>query len=169
MFLTDVINFHRRHGIQGGSTFEHVIKNLTEDEIKYRLGFLFEELIETTKAFGVNVDSGAELALKNLIANATIDYKNYDELEIIDGLLDLVYVSFGTLDLMELSEGQIREHQAEIQRANMSKERSSGADDSRSKRKHSLDIVKPKGWKGPNHGAIMESRVKRFLETANEK
>jgi len=155
MFLRNVLDFHEKFDIRRGNSNE-VSQKLTENEIRFRVGFLMEELSETMKAMGFPDDSES---VQTYIASITIDADKYDELEIIDGLLDLIYVAFGTLDLMHLSETQIRDHQLEIQRANMSKERSADANDPRSKRKNSLDIVKPEGWKGPDHGAIMEKYI----------
>jgi len=162
MFLNDVLTFHRKFGLTGGSS--SVIRNLTSDEIRYRLKFLYEELGETRKAFGVREPSQSREAMISHFNNVYIDASKYDELEVIDGLLDLVWVAFGTLDLMEISEDQIRSHWEEISRANLSKERSTGADDPRSKRKNSLDIVKPEGWKGPDHKKVMDTYVKKAFE-----
>jgi predicted HAD superfamily Cof-like phosphohydrolase len=70
--------------------------------------------------------------------------------EQIDALLDLVYIAVGTLDIMGVH-GQA--HWDEIQRANMSKIRANDA--SQSKRGSSLDVIKPEGWKGPDHQKIL--------------
>lgn len=163
MFLRDVLDFHEKFGIRRGDS-NQVSQKLTEEEIRFRIGFLLEELNETMVAFGLQKDVADKETLRNFITKVEIEEGNYDELEIIDGLLDIIYVAFGTLDLMHLSEEQIRDHQSEIQRANMSKERSINADDPRSKRKNSLDIVKPEGWEGPNHEAIMQKYVKQSFE-----
>jgi len=135
MIITDVIDFNMKYGLPHGERDDLTSKivDLTNDEIDYRLGFLEEEYLETKKAF-----------------------KENNTEEIIDGLLDLVYVAIGTLTLMEMSEVQIREHWSEIQRANMTKERSSGDGDVRSKRGHSLDVVKPEGWTPPDHQTILK-------------
>jgi len=169
MFLRHVIEFHTKFGLKNGDTNSTVCKNLTEDEIRFRLGFLFEELFETVDACGLDLNPQVKNSLIESINSAHINLNKYDELEIIDGLLDLIYVSFGTLLLKGLSEVQIREHQLEIQRANMSKERSL-ENDSRSKRNHSLDVVKPEGWKGPDHEKIMDENIEiNFRNTSNEK
>ena len=168
MFLKDVIEFHRKFGIEGGNYGNTVVRNLLPDEIRFRLGFLFEEFAETAKASGLKINKDILELFVNEIKNSEVDTLNYDGLEVIDGLLDLVYVALGTLDLKELSETQIRSHWTEIQRANMSKERSTGANDARSKRKHSLDIVKPDGWKGPDHNSIMDKAVKNSLRKESD-
>lgn len=68
----------------------------------------------------------------------------------IDALVDLVYVALGTADLHGI---KWQPHWADVQRANMTKERVPSAADS--KRGHSLDVRKPKGWKGPDHEKIL--------------
>ncbi len=155
MMLDSVLKFHDKFGIRRG-TSKNTCINLKEDEIRFRLNFLFEELFETAIAFGLEIRPEIIESIKAIIRNSVISVDKYDELEVIDGLLDLVYVALGTLDLKELSEEQIRQHWNAIQIANMSKERSTN-NDSRSKRKHSLDIVKPAGWTGPNHKDIMDN------------
>jgi len=68
-----------------------------------------------------------------------------------DALVDLVYVAHGTALMMGLPWQKIWD---EVQRANMSKERAK-ADGSNSKRRTGLDIVKPKGWVGPDHSKAL--------------
>jgi predicted HAD superfamily Cof-like phosphohydrolase len=80
------------------------------------------------------------------------DYANGDMLKAADALVDLVYVAMGTASMMGLPWQQLWD---EVQRANMSKVRASGADDARSVRKSALDVVKPEGWKGPDHRAAV--------------
>ena len=155
MFLKDVLKFHDKFGIRRGNSND-VSKKLTEEEIRFRARFLMEELSETMTAMGFPMNTATSQAH---IMAVGLNPNNYDELEIIDGLLDLVYVALGTLDLMHLNEDQIRDHWADIQRANISKERSTSANDPRSKRKNSLDIVKPDGWKGPDHKSVMDKHI----------
>lgn len=64
-----------------------------------------------------------------------------------DALCDLVWVALGTANFMGIPFDACW---AEVRRANMAKERASGADDPRSKRASALDVVKPKGWKPPD-------------------
>lgn len=103
------------------------------DVLEYRRGFLQEELDEFTEACqGQNL----ELAL--------------------DALLDLVYVAYGTALLMGVSPEAWQELFDDVQRANMAKERATSANDPRSKRSHSLDVVKPTGWIGPRGADILK-------------
>lgn len=72
--------------------------------------------------------------------------------EAADALVDLVYVALGTAHMMAVP---FDECWAEVQRANMQKVRASGADDPRTKRSHSLDIVKPDGWRPPDIEGVL--------------
>jgi predicted HAD superfamily Cof-like phosphohydrolase len=69
-----------------------------------------------------------------------------------DALLDLAWVTHGTATMMGLPWGMGWRN---IDAANMAKERATGADDPRSKRKSALDVVKPEGWKEPNHSLVI--------------
>jgi predicted HAD superfamily Cof-like phosphohydrolase len=69
-----------------------------------------------------------------------------------DALVDIVYVAMGTAYMMGLPWQQLWD---EVQRSNMDKVRASDA--SQSKRKNSLDVVKPQGWVGPDLKRIIES------------
>lgn len=71
-----------------------------------------------------------------------------------DALVDLVYVAYGTALMMGL--GRIwPQLWAEVQRANMSKVRAA-VDGSDSKRRSSLDVIKPPGWVGPDLKSIID-------------
>jgi predicted HAD superfamily Cof-like phosphohydrolase len=78
---------------------------------------------------------------------------------VADALVDLVYVAMGTAHLMGLPFDELW---AEVQRANLSKERATGADDPRSKRANHLDVVKPEGWVAPD----VEGVIRRHVEAA---
>jgi predicted HAD superfamily Cof-like phosphohydrolase len=69
-----------------------------------------------------------------------------------DALVDLIYVASGTAHLAGL---RLDDHFDEVHRANLTKERATGADDGRSKRGHALDVVKPPGWRAPDHAPIL--------------
>lgn len=103
---------------------------LPDDVAKYRSNFMQEELDE----FNDSVETG------DLAGQA-------------DALVDLVYVALGTAHMMGLPWVPLWD---DVQRANMSKERATSANDSRSKRSHSLDVVKPEGWKGPKTQEILD-------------
>lgn len=67
-----------------------------------------------------------------------------------DALVDLAYVLHGTALMMGLPWPVLW---AEVQRANMAKERATHA--SQSKRGSALDVIKPEGWRGPDHTAAL--------------
>lgn len=98
---------------------------MPKDVADFRIAFLEEELAEFKLAVADN-----------------------DLPEQIDALVDLVVVAMGTAHIMGFN---WNEHWNEVYEANMRKKRAQGPNDARSKRKHMLDIVKPKDWIGPNH------------------
>lgn len=100
----------------------------SRDVVEYRARFLQEELDEF-------ISSAHEGDLEGAA----------------DALVDLVYVAYGTALLLGISPACWHELFSDVQRANMAKERATSANDPRSKRGHSLDVVKPAGWEGP-HG-----------------
>lgn len=67
--------------------------------------------------------------------------------KIADALADLIYVAYGTALLFGIHPETWQKVWAAVQKANMSKVRVKSAKDS--KRKSDYDVVKPKGWKGP--------------------
>ena len=127
----DVKAFHQKFELATDETEPrpHLLDVSTTD---YRAEFLQEELDEFVDA---------------------CDEGNLDKAT--DALLDIVYVAYGTALMMGVSPACWNELWAEVQRANMSKERATSAGDERSKRSNSLDVVKPVGWRGPNGGEIL--------------
>lgn len=125
----DVLAFQYKFGVLPQKGVPHFP---SKDVIEFRQKFLQEELDE----FKLACEEG-----------------NMEKA--IDALLDLSYVINGTALLFGINPQCWSECWDEVHRANMSKVRVSGADDARSKRGHSLDVVKPAGWKGPDHGPIL--------------
>lgn len=101
---------------------------LRNDLMSFRINFLKEELCELEKAVNEN---------------------NLEE--VFDALIDLTYVAMGTAWMMNLpwEEGWL-----EVHSSNMRKIKAEDA--SQSKRGHSIDIVKPKDWIGPNLKKILD-------------
>lgn len=124
-----VRSFHKKFELDHHSRTEPSL--LLPDVQKFREDFLDEEL-----------DEFKEAIIDGDIAKAA------------DALVDLVYVALGTAHLMGLD---FDAHFEEVQKANMAKERSTGTDDPRSKRRHQLDVVKPVGWKPPDHLPILKA------------
>lgn len=134
----DVQDFHTKYGVPLANA-----PTLLEGEAyNFRLGFMQEELQEFVQA---NYDGDLAKAL--------------------DALLDLVYVAYGTAQMMGVPPAMWQEMWDAVQHANMSKVRASSA--SESKRGTSLDVVKPAGWEGPDrkHKEI----IARYLALANAK
>lgn len=96
------------------------------DLMKVRIRFLAEELKEVNKA-------AAEGDLE----------------EVLDGLVDLVYVAVGTAFLFNLDFPNAWKN---VQEANMAKVQASA--DNPGKRGYARDIVKPPGWKKPDHAQL---------------
>jgi len=126
--------FHRKFDlpVSGG----RAPRELTPQEVDFRLKFLVEELLEIADALGFDMEVGyrPKPGAKQDVPRA------------FDGLLDLVYVALGTAHMggWPWAEGF-----REVQRANMSKVRAK-QDGSDSTRGSSLDVVKPVGFQPPN-------------------
>lgn len=72
-----------------------------------------------------------------------VDAVNARDLEeLVDGLVDLIYVAAGTLNMLGV---EPQTHWDEVHNANMAKRRGT------TKRGSSYDAVKPEGWTPPNH------------------
>lgn len=106
---------------------------LDDDTYNFRLGFMQEELREYVSSHHDN-----------------------DLATAFDSLIDLVYVAYGTAQMMGCTPAMWDEMWAAVQRANMSKVRATSA--SESKRGTALDVVKPAGWTSPDqaHKEIIE-------------
>lgn len=132
--------------------------------LRFRLGFKIEELSELASACGMPdlADRLAELdqELKDpnsAVSSVFVSFQNLEKAA--DALGDLKYVTDGTAHMLGIPFNEVFD---EIQRANMAKERASGADDPRSTRPHALNVVKPAGWTAPNHAPILERHAARF-------
>jgi predicted HAD superfamily Cof-like phosphohydrolase len=71
---------------------------------------------------------------------------------VADALADLAYVVLGTSHYYGVPFDAVFE---EIHRANLTKERSGGEQDPRSKRSSGLDVVKPRWWTPPDVGGVL--------------
>lgn len=136
-------------------------KQLSYDLVKFRGGFMLEELAEFFDANGIRRlaahlrDAMAMLRANRFEASMGADH---DLAQAGDALVDLTYVALGTAHFMGLP---FDDMWGEVQRANMSKERATGANDPRSKRGHFSDVVKPVGWKGPDHEPLIRAAAER--------
>jgi|SRR6056300_776666 len=92
--------------------------------LEFRLNFLQEELDETRAAVVIDRDPS----------------------EVVDGLIDLCVIAIGTLDAFNVDAQKAWE---EVHKCNMAKER--GVKESRPNPLGLPDLIKPEGWKGPDH------------------
>jgi predicted HAD superfamily Cof-like phosphohydrolase len=123
----DVAAFHEKFGLPRPTAPTMINGEL----LAFRIKFMQEELDEYREA----IEAG-------------------DMPKAFDALIDLVYVAMGTSVLHGFP------WQAgwdEVQRANMTKERATSAE--QSKRGTTFDVVKPEGWTAPNIEAILEAYV----------
>ena len=125
--IDDINRFHRKFG------FKKTDKPSIPDDpelVNFRTSFLIEELAEYTNA---------------------ITQKN--KAEVLDALVDIVYIALGTAWLFNLP---FEKAWKEVQRANMEKIR---AKDTTGKRGTKFDVIKPKNWKPPNIERIVEEEI----------
>ena len=121
-YMQDIKDFHSRFGLLGPSKPTDISKEMAD----FRCGFMFEEFNETRNAMILGSEAGLGPE------------------DILDGLVDLVYVALGTAYLygFDFDEAWRRVHTA-----NMQKIRAENKEDS--KRGSTFDVVKPDGWKPP--------------------
>lgn len=139
----DVSLFHEKFDLKATDDPGH---ELPEDLLKFRARFLLEELREYLNATGCMV---VHLEDSNDVITGVGDF---DAEKAFDALIDLCYVALGTayLHRFPFDEGWAR-----VQEANMAKVRAEGADDARSTRGHSADVVKPEGWRPASLGDLL--------------
>jgi predicted HAD superfamily Cof-like phosphohydrolase len=125
-WVQDINDMHRKFGVHKWVSEQLVAgdKEKLSKFLEFRLNFLQEELDETRSA-------------------AIMD-KNPEE--IVDGLIDLCVVAIGTLDAFGIDAYKAWD---EVHNANMSKE--PGIKESRPNPLGLPDLIKPEGWKGPEH------------------
>ena len=111
---------------------------LTDDQQKFRIDFMQEELDEY------------KLACKEKDLEGQFD-----------ALIDLVYVALGTAWMQGFP---FKYGWAEVQRANMAKSRATSDPSKQTKRKSTIDVFKPEGWKGPDIKRILDERFQEVAE-----
>ena len=129
--IDDIDKFHKKFGFEKNTKVG--IPNNSE-LINFRTSFLMEELSEYTNAI-VKKDSA----------------------EVLDALVDIVYIALGTAWLFNLPFDKAWK---EIQAANMKKVR---AKDTTGKRGTKFDVIKPKDFKEPNIRRIIEDEKVRTV------
>lgn len=119
----DIESFHTKFGLSYGGA----PRPLPYDLAQFRIKFLQEELDEYAAAYE---------------ADDSLEARE----DMLDALVDLVYVALGTAYLHGFN---FAEAWRRVQVANMSKVRVERIEDS--KRGSAFDVVKPEGWKPPRH------------------
>lgn len=123
-WVKDINDMHAKYGVHDWMEKNKDNKELMQQFLEFRLKFLEEELNETRAA-------------------AVFDR---NPSEIVDGLIDLCVIAIGTMDAFGVDA-----HEAwnRVHKANMDKE--VGVKESRPNPLGLPDLVKPKGWKAPEH------------------
>tara|TARA_A100001011_G_C14205467_1_gene797590 strand:- start:158 stop:568 length:411 start_codon:yes stop_codon:yes gene_type:complete len=121
-WVKDIAEMHKKYGVNDWVR-DPKNKEQLRQFLVFRLDFLEEEFDETQKAF---FDGNKE--------------------EIVDGLIDLCVIAIGTLNAFDIDA-----HEAwnRVFKANMDKE--VGIKPGRPNPLGLPDLIKPKGWKGPEH------------------
>ena len=137
-FVKDIRNMHKQFGVHQWLR-DSKNKDKLRDFMVFRLDFLEEEFEETQKAFFSNDKEG-----------------------VVDGLIDLIVVAIGTLDILGVDTDKAWD---EVHEANMSKE--PGIKESRPNPLGLPDMIKKPDWKGPNHEGNT-GRLDEFLKIKNK-
>lgn len=124
----DTMAFQQKYGLWRKDQFGI----LPEEEMKVKIGHLYEELAEIDKA-----------------------HKEGNIYEISDGLTDLIYVVSGLLNLMNMPAQALWN---DVQARNMQKIRATK--DNVGKRGSTFDVIKPEGWLPPRTKDIIDSTLR---------
>ena len=135
-YYDDVREFHEKNGVPHHPDERPHL--LSADEQEFRVKFLREEL-----------DEFADAHAQGRLADAA------------DALVDLAVVCLGTAHMMGVPFGECWDA---VHAANMTKVRATGDDDPRSKRGSGLDIVKPAGFRPPDHRPALEAARLAWLQ-----
>jgi predicted HAD superfamily Cof-like phosphohydrolase len=148
-FFTDIADFHQKFDL----TYDGNARQLPNDLIEFRIGFMQEELDEyVTHASETAVELTGPEGDDHSQENGGGFTPDKDAVVAglegqLDALVDLVYVALGTAYLQGF---KFEEAWARVHAANMRKKRAE-PDGSDSKRGSPNDVVKPEGWVAPSH------------------
>lgn len=120
----DINEMHAKYGVHDWIEDNMDNAEIMQKFLDFRLKFLEEELNETKAA--AQYDRNAS--------------------EVVDGLIDLCVIAIGTLDAFNVDAQKAWEA---VHAANMAKE--VGVKESRPNPLGLPDLIKPEGWKGPEH------------------
>lgn len=124
--LYQVIDFHKKFDLPGPDTPQMLDLNT----FMFRAKFMQEELNEFKEA-----------------------HAEGDLEKSFDSLIDLIYVALGTAYLQGFTPEVFEEGWDRVHEANMAKERCTDA--SKSSRGSTADVIKPEGWKAPDHRDLL--------------
>ena len=128
----DISDMHQKFGVNKWFTKNKSNKELMKKYLMFRMLMLNEELHETMQA---------------------VNSENPEE--IVDGLIDICVFAIGTLNVLEVDADKAWDA---IHNANIAKE--PGVKAGRPNPFGMPDLLKPEGWKGPdhsdNHGSISD-------------
>lgn len=147
--VRDIQEFHEKFGLE----YKGKPRALPKDMFEFREKFLLEELHEYQMNSPLATDE-ASVGVQYRQGHAIAAYLE----ESLDALVDLVYVALGTSYLhgFDFREAWRRVHEANMQKMRAAKP----ADSTRSDGKGwEFDIVKPKGWKAPNHLDLVSDHI----------
>ena len=137
-WVQDIANMHEKFGVN------NVVANFSPEQLnsflKFRLDFILEELKESYKAAGYELQSTLNQVK---LAHALTEE---DAEEVVDGLIDISVVAIGTLDVLQVDSYKAWDS---VLNANMAKE--VGIKPSRPNKLGLPDLVKPVGWCAPSH------------------
>ncbi len=122
-WANDIYMMHNKYGVREWFEKNKDDKELMRKYLMFRMLMINEEMHETLQALNTG--------------NAE---------EIVDGLIDLCVFAIGTLDVFGVDANKAWD---EIYRANMDKK--AGVKPGRPNPFGLPDLLKPGGWKGPNH------------------
>ena len=124
-YWDDISDMHWKFGVNAWVKKQVLSGNyeLLHKFLKFRLDCINEELNETKDAFD-----------------------NRDPEEVVDGLIDILVFTLGTLDVMGVNATKAWK---EVHKANIAKK--VGVKESRPNPFGLPDLVKPEGWEGPCH------------------
>lgn len=131
----DINQMHEK--FEMNEAIRNMDSNTLQRFLRFRLDFLEEELSE---AFDAYYDGNSE--------------------EIVDAMIDLCVVAIGTLDAFAVDPNKAWDR---VLKANMAKE--PGIKEGRENPLGLPDLIKPEGWKGPdhtgNHGLLHKAFTKK--------
>ncbi len=159
--VADIEEFHERFGL----TYKGKPRALPDEMQELRNKLAREELDEYLLA--VDRCANAIKSYQDLFGTDRDDMIAENLEDMLDALVDLVYVALGTA--VACHGFDFRTAWRRVHDANMRKVRANNAGDS--KRGSALDVIKPAGWKPPSHSDLVSDHAHRrvpVFSTGNE-